>query len=137
MLQYTRSKMAMIADMQAFQEHYTTINFTAVHPGSVITNIGSSGDMGMTLKVYYYAFYLFQLSPSQGARSALRAALDPDFSIAETLQGAYLHCDGNPWPPHPPSIDNPGTHQRYTWQDYANDTYDTADKLCTVLFYNK
>lgn len=135
--QYARSKIAILADAKAFQERYPHISFTAVHPGSVASKIGNDGGVGMTLKLYFAAFYLFQLSPSQGARSALRAVLDPDFNTEANLQGAYLHCDGNPWPPYAPTLENPGTRQAYEWQDYANDTYDAADKLCTVLFYNK
>jgi hypothetical protein len=56
--------------------------------------------------------------PSQGAICTLRAALDPDFSTEESLHGAYLHCDGNPWTSENPQAIDPDTKEPYTWVTY-------------------
>ena len=83
----------------------------------------------MAAYIYYYGFYFFQYTPSQGAVAGLRACLDPDFNTEPDLQGAYLHADGNPWVPHPPTAVNPATNKAYTLDEYAKVTSEAVDKV--------
>lgn len=97
--QVGRSMMAVVGCVKEWQRQYPELSFCAVHPGSVATSLSTQSNW-MQL-----ASHLFRFSPSQAARSALRAALDPDFNTFESLAGAYLHADGNPWTPAYPATD--------------------------------
>lgn len=127
MYQYGRAKMMVVAATQAIQKLHPQLCFTALHPGSIASNFG--GDMGIASKVYYWGFYFFQYTPSQGAVASLRACLDPDFNTQADLQGAYLHCDGDPWVPCPPQAVNPATGKPYTTLEWGEETTKVADKL--------
>lgn len=128
---YCRGKMGVVASSIHLQKLHPELNFTTQHPGSICSNFGN--ELGISAKVYYYGFYIFQYSPSQGAATALRAALDPDFNSQSDLQGAYLHADGNPWTPHPPKAKNSATGEVYTMADYAKDSYECTEKLIAKL----
>lgn len=125
--QYGRAKMGVVAITQHSQKMHPELNFVCLHPGSIISNFGS--DLGIAAKIYYYGFWLFNFSASQGAVAALRACLDPDFNTEADLQGAYLHCDGNPWIPMAPTSINPDTNKAYTREEFAKATAEVADKL--------
>ena len=119
--QVARSKLAIIADASHFTKLYPKICFVSYHPGSIRTDkVNMVGNM-------------FRFSASQGARAALRAALDPDFSSEPSLQGAYLHCDGNPWEPEIPLTKDPKTGNPYHWEPFAESCYDAAEKLIAKL----
>lgn len=128
---YGRSKLGDVASVHYMAKKYKTVNFTSQQPGSVVSRFGSS--LGWLGTVYYYGFYAFQFSPSQGAVASLRAALDPDFNTKEALQGAYLHADGNPWPKDRLKIDNPASGQPYGWDDYSKQVFDAANTLIAQL----
>mmetsp|Transcript_8732 Transcript_8732/g.18888 ORF Transcript_8732/g.18888 Transcript_8732/m.18888 type:complete len:395 (+) Transcript_8732:109-1293(+) len=124
---YGRSKMGTVAITKYIQTLHPEINFVALHPGSIASNFG--GDMGAVAKVYYWGFYAFQYVPSQGAVAALRASLDPDFNSEADLQGAYLHCDGNPWTPCHPEAMDPTTKAPYAMEEYGKALMEAADKI--------
>ena len=84
--QYCRAKMGIVASIQHLQTLHPEINFTSQQPGLIASNFGSN--LGLGGLIYYYGFYPFQYSPSQGAVTALRATLDPDFNMEADLQGA-------------------------------------------------
>lgn len=128
---YGRAKLGDVASVHYMAKKYSTINFTSQQPGSIASQFGSS--LGWLGTIYYYGFYAFQFSPSQGGVASLRAALDPDFNTEEHLQGAYLHSDGNPWPKAALGIINPSTNQPYEWNDYAKQVYDSANALIAKL----
>ena len=125
--QYGRAKMAVVAASIYLQTLHPELCFVALHPGSIASNFG--GELGIAAKIYYYGFYFFQYTPKQGATAELRPCLDPDFNTAPDLQGAYLHCDGNPWVPHAPKTLNPATKEPYTIEEYGKATVEVADKL--------
>ena len=125
---YGRAKMAVVAANLHMQLKHPDLNFVCLHPGSIASNFGA--DMGVAAKIYYYGFYLFQYTASQGAVAELRPCLDPDFNTAPDLQGAYLHCDGNPWVPYGPiGTINPDTGEPYTMEEFGKATVEAADKL--------
>jgi len=129
--QVGRSKMAVVYDIIHWSKLHPDINFTSHHPGSITslknhawTGVGSTAFNWL----YQYGLYPFRWSPSQGARAALRAALDPDFDTCNELQGAYLHVDGDPWHPAVP---------RHTKDEnvslYARACYEAAEALLEKL----
>lgn len=130
-LNYGRSKLADVAAACHLAVKEPSINFTSLHPGSICSNFGNS--LGLVGMIYYYGFYLFQFSPSQGARAALRAALDPDFDTVPALQGVYLHADGNPWPMDDLRIDDPDTGKPYEWDKYSEQVVALADELIAKI----
>jgi NAD(P)-dependent dehydrogenase (short-subunit alcohol dehydrogenase family) len=134
--QVGRSKMAVVADVLHFSKLYPEINFTSHHAGSIKSSQRLGMGFGPNL-IYNYVAYPFRFSPSQGARAALRAALDPDMNTAEDLQGAYLHADGNPWAPMVPTTRDPLTQQPYEMDVYAEVCYEAADALLAELVTTK
>lgn len=96
-----------------------------------MSNFGN--ELGLMGTIYYYGFYLFQFNASQGARAALRAALDPDFNVAASLQGAYLHSSGDPWPKAALKIEDPKSKQPYQWDKYSEDVVALANQLIDRL----
>ena len=124
---YGRAKLGCVATAHHWANIEPSINFTSQHPGSIVSSFGKS--LGFVGVLYYYGFYFFNFSPSQGARAALRAALDPDFNTVKELQGAYLHADGNPWPKDSLRIIDPDTNKSYTWNKYAKAVYNSANTL--------
>ena len=131
-----RSKMAVLADVIHMTKLFPEICFTSQYPGSIATKLSTkeSSKLGWWDKLrYHYSLYMFRLSSSQGARAALRAALDPNMNSAEDLQGAYLHADGNPWVPMHPSTLDPVTGQPYTMEMFAQACYEAAESLLTQL----
>lgn len=124
---YGRAKMGLVADAIRLAKLHPEINFTSQQPGSILSNFGRN--MGIGGMVYYYGFYFFQFSSSQGSRTSLRAALDPDFNTEPDLQGAYLHSDGNPWTPKDPNTKNPATDKAFTMEDFSKACYEAAEKL--------
>jgi hypothetical protein len=87
---YARGKLADVTVAHRLAKKKPSINSTSQQPGSIASNFGNS--LGIFGTIYYCGFYLFQFSPSQGARAALRAALDPDFNTVEALQGRAPIC---------------------------------------------
>jgi hypothetical protein len=79
------------------------------------------------------AFNFFPYGPSQGVVAMLRACLDPDFNTKVDLQGAYLHCDGNPWYAGEPSTIDPNTKKIYKYVAYGQATAEAADELIKKL----
>ena len=130
-LMYGRGKHGDVASAYHMAKLYPEVNFTSQQPGSIVSNFGNAlGAVGM---VYYYGFWLFQYSPSQGAVTALRCALDPDFNTEAGLQGAYIHADGNPWWLDDLRIDDPDTQKPYDWDKYSKKVYDNANALIEKL----
>jgi NAD(P)-dependent dehydrogenase (short-subunit alcohol dehydrogenase family) len=76
------SKMALMADTLGLANEEPMLAVVSCDPGIV-----SYDAKPLSSRV-------LELSPSQAARSALRAALDPAFN---TTDMHYLHSDGNPW----------------------------------------
>lgn len=128
---YGRAKLADVASAHYLAKKEPSINFTSLQPGSIASNFGNS--LGLAAKIYYYGFYIFQFTPSQGARAALRAALDPEFDTEAALQGAYLHADGNPWPKDQLKIEDPDTKQPYEWDKYSEKVVTLANDLIAKL----
>lgn len=138
---YYRSKMALIADALAMSKEEPSLSSVSVYPGSV-ANSHTKRSLGIAETVYQTGFYMFQLDPTQAARSSLRAALDPDMNTVESLQGAYLHCDGNPWtvaePTSPKSRVNeelPSESQLTTLDltEYAQNVRKCTKQLCAKI----
>ena len=144
---YYRSKMALMADTIALAREEPMLAVVSCDPGiltSAVTTSTSSvsprsllsrtssvgGSMGS---------YLFNLGPSQGARSALRAALDPAFNSTDhTMQ--YLHCDGNPWVMADPTVGHPqrgGDAPYYGLEEYAEIVRDVGDEISGQLVADK
>jgi NAD(P)-dependent dehydrogenase (short-subunit alcohol dehydrogenase family) len=125
--QVGRSKMAIVADVQHMARLYPALNITSHHPGSMAA-------LCQTYSIQYLKSF-FRLSPSQGARAALRAALDPAFDTEPDLQGgAYLHSDGNPWTPMEPNVRN--CHENGAWyssEDYAAACYQAAENTIAKI----
>lgn len=95
-----------------------SVNFTALHPGSIVSSFGAT--LGFAGILYY-----FMVSTCSNVRraakeqDALRAApLEPDFNTTDALQGADLHCDGNPCPKEKLSTD-PETKKPMEWDKHA------------------
>ena len=130
-LMYSRGKQGDVASALHMSKLYPEVNFTSHNPGSIVSNFGSN--LGIFGTIYYYGFYLFQYSVSQGACTALRAALDPDFNTVPELQGAYLHCDMNPWPLDDLKIDDPDTGKPYEWNKYAEKVYKDTNTIIEKL----
>lgn len=128
---YGRAKLANVAAAHHLATREPSISFTSLSPGSIVSNFGK--EMGLMGAIYYYGFYPFQFSASQGARAALRAALDPDFNSVETLQGAYLHCDGNPWPKADLKINDPDSKKPYEWDTYSKKVVELGNQLIDKL----
>ena len=128
---YSRSKFGNICEAIALAKREPKLNVTSHHPGSVLTNFRHQ--LGLSGAIYFYLFYMFQFGPSQGARAALRAALDPDFNTDDRLQGAYLHADGNPWVPADPTVKDPLTNEPYTLSEFAEKIYIAAHELSEKL----
>jgi NAD(P)-dependent dehydrogenase (short-subunit alcohol dehydrogenase family) len=114
---YCLAKFGAVADAIALAKKHPEINFTSQQPGSILSNFGN--ELGIAGAIYYYGFYFFQFQPSQGACTALRAALDPDFNREESLQGAYLNCDRNPWYPAEATVKDPDTNEIYDMNKYC------------------
>jgi hypothetical protein len=131
MNQYGRSKLGDVASCHYLAKKEPSVSFTCLHPGSIASNFGNS--LGFMGAVYYRGFYYFQYSPSQGAASAIRASLDPDFNTVESLQGAYLHADGNPWPKADLRINDPDTGKPYEWDKYSEKVVTLANELIGKL----
>lgn len=129
--QYGRAKMAVLAECVELAKRESTLAVVSLHPGSIASNFGA--DLGVGAWIYYKAFGLFQFSPSQGARAALRGCLDPDLNTGELPSGSYLHSDGNPWVPENPTCVNPDTGKAYTMDEYGKATFDAADELIAKL----
>jgi hypothetical protein len=128
--QVGRSKMAVVADVMHWARLYPELSFISYHTGSVAT--GNNGGMPGLGPVYHIKRFVSQFSPSQGARSALRAALDPDFN--NSMRGAYLHADGNPWTPMNPSTIDPKTRRPFTMESFAEACYTAAEKVLEHRF---
>lgn len=79
---FYRSKMALMADTLGLAREEPMLAVVSCDPGIV-----SYDAKPLSSRV-------LELSPSQAARSALRAALDPAFNTKDMY---YLHSDGNPW----------------------------------------
>ena len=129
--QYGCAKLADIASCHFLAKQEPSINFSCLHPGSIASNFGNS--LGFIGTIYYRGFYLFQYSPSQGAATALRASLDPAFNTAESLQGAYLHADGNPWPKAALTINDPDTEKPYEGDKYSEKVVTLGNELIAKL----
>lgn len=126
---YSRAKMALVADAVALSKKEPTLATFSLHPGSIASNFGNK--MGVAGFLYYRMLGLFQLSPSQGARASLRAALDP--TIPE-ISGAYLHADGNPWHPAVPVAVNPDTGSPYgSMEEYSEKVSEASGELISKL----
>ena len=130
-LMYGRGKHGDVAAAVHMAKKYPKVNFTSQQPGSIVSNFGNS--LGLLGTVYYYGFWLFQYSASQGAVTALRCALDPDFNTVEDLQGAYMHADSNPWPVDDLKIEDPDTKKPYEWDKYSEKVYTNANTLIEKL----
>lgn len=122
--QVGRSKMAVIADVMHWAKVYPQLNFISYHTGSIATRNGGMPGLG---PLYQIKMFVSQFTPSQAARSALRAALDPDFN--NSMRGAYLHADGNPWTPMSPSTIDPKTKRPYTMESFAEACYNAAEEV--------
>ena len=123
---YGRAKGGDVMTYHHLSKMHPDISFTSIQPGSVVSNFASN--MGLAGYIYYYGFWLFQFSASQGAVSSLRAALDPDFNSEPDLQGVFLQCDGNPWPFDKIKLDDPTTSTTYETDNYAKDIYEAANE---------
>lgn len=130
-IQYGRAKFGLIVDAIYLSTAYPEINFTSQHPGSILSNFAN--ELGVATKIYYYMFYPFQFSPSQGARAVLRAALDPDMNSAADLQGAFLGPDANPWTPAYPTLKDPATGEPYSLEDFSKLCYESVEKLLAQI----
>jgi NAD(P)-dependent dehydrogenase (short-subunit alcohol dehydrogenase family) len=115
---YYRSKMALMADTFALAKEEPMLAVVSVDTG-ILSYAESS-----------QSFRLVGLSHSQAARSALRAALDPDFNTLGTMH--YLHCDGNPWVMAEPTLAEP-----YGLDEYAEMVGSMAEDLCGRLVADK
>jgi hypothetical protein len=145
--QVGRSKMALVANAVYLAHLHPEINFTSHYPGAVFfqNTASSSSSSSVLLPVVASNMmeYLIRPSPSQGARAALRAALDPDFNkddLVDLQQGAYLHADGNPWTCMLPSTSvlNPNTHQPYqSMLEFGQACHDAANALIGQIMSNK
>ena len=159
---YYRSKMALMADTLALAKEEPMLAVVSCDPGmltyaaapkspqsdaalsssatasplsprrSLLSRTDSSG-LGLG--------DLFHLGPSQGARSALRAALDPDFNTTNTMH--YLHYDGNPWAMAEPTIGPQfpqGTGERndyYELDAYAEIVRDVGEEITGQLVVDR
>merc|ERR1711915_628411 len=119
---YGRGKHGDVASAHHMAKLYPEVNFTSQQPGSIVSNFGKS--LGMVGMIYYYGFYFFQYSPSQGACTALRCSLDPDFNTEAGLQGAYMHADMNPWTKDDLRLTDPDTNETYGWDKYSKKVYE-------------
>ena len=126
--QVGRSKMAILANAVHMARIYPQLCITSHHPGSIKGGPNAIGDFSNLLE------NMHRYSPSQGARAALRAAIDPDFNAAPELNGGiYLHCDGNPWHPFQPEARNPTTGERIDWETYCAACFQAAENLLEDL----
>lgn len=133
---YGMSKYGLIADARALSKKYPEINFLSMNPGPVASNFASN--LGLAGTIYYFGFYFFQLVASQGAKATLRASLDPDFNTVKSLQGAYLHSDGNPLHPDAMKTINPKTKKVYgSIAEYGVALLEATDKLIKQLLEKK
>lgn len=146
--QVGRSKMALVADAVYFAHLYPEINFTSHHPGAIFLNTTATSSSSSPVSVISEIFNqgimcMVRLSPSQGARAALRAALDPDFNqndFFDLQHGAYLHADGNPWTYMSPSASvlNPNTRQPYhNMLEFGKVCHDAANALIAQIMSTK
>jgi hypothetical protein len=146
--QVGRSKMALVANAVYWAHLYPEINFTSHHPGSIVSTAPSPVSSTFVDKIYNQGILAYTtgrlLSPNQGARAALRAALDPDFDrndLPDLQHGAYLHADGNPWTPaFAPSsgVLNPKTQQPYTSMlEFGQACHEAAGALMAQIISSK
>lgn len=124
MLMYGRAKMGDVASAHYMAKKEPSISFTSLHPGSIMSN-----SLGFLGQVSYFLTSPFQYSASQGAVAALRAALDPAFNTVDALQGAYLHCDGNPWAKEKLILEDPETQKPYEWDKNSEKVVTLANEL--------
>lgn len=76
--QYEQSKLANVLTAFALQrQHAPTVQFYAVHPGIVATNISRGLPLGLPLLVDFMGRLLFK-TPAQGAETQVKCALDPE-----------------------------------------------------------
>jgi NAD(P)-dependent dehydrogenase (short-subunit alcohol dehydrogenase family) len=115
---YYRSKMALMADTLALAKEEPMLAVVSVDTGILSYTEASK------------SFRLVGLSRSQAARSALRAALDPDFNSVDTMH--YLHCDGNPW-----VMAEPTLAEAYGRDEYAETVRSMGEDLCGRLVADK
>lgn len=130
-IQYGRAKMAVLAECIEMAKREPKLAVVSLHPGSIKSNFGAAAGIGGW--IYYNLFGPFQFSPSQGARAALRACLDPDLNTGGLPSGSYLHSDGNPWVPEDPTGINPDTGKVYTIEELGKATFDAAEDLIAKL----
>lgn len=113
---FYRSKMALMADTLGLAHEEPMLATVSCDPGIV-----SYATKPLSSRV-------LDLSPSQAARSALRAALDPAFNTTEMH---YLHSDGNPW-----TISEP-TKLGCDLEEYAETVRSLGDELSGQLLADK
>ena len=132
MFHYGRAKLAEVAVAHYLAKKEPSISVVSLHPGSILSNFGTNAG-GWLAQLSYYISYPFQYGPSQGAGAALRASLDPAFNTVAELQGAYLHCDGNPWAKASLTIEDPDTKKPYDWDKYSETVVTLTNELIAKL----
>jgi len=149
---YDRSMMALMADTMALAREEPMLAVVTCDPGivnyaSTASTTTSNQDTAATptsrlslsrrrssgSSIGTGSYFFMNLSPSQGARSALRAALDPDFNDDDNNSMQYLHCDGNPWIMADPTLPNPHTGKPYGLEEYSELVRDVGDELTGQL----
>jgi hypothetical protein len=118
---YYRSKMALMAETFALSKEEPMLASVSVDTGILAYAASTRRPL---------SFRLIGLSHSQAARSALRAALDPDFNTIDTMH--YLHCDGNPW-----VMAEPTLPEANGMDVYAETARRMAEELCGRLVADK
>ena len=160
---YYRSKMALMADTLALANEEPMLAVVSCDPGvltyaatptscqtDAVTSDATAAPLSPRRSLLSRTdsrglglgdLFLFHLGPSQGARSALRAALDPDFNTTKTMH--YLHCDGNPWAMSEPTA-RPQFPQRtgekndyYELDAYAEIVRDVGDEISGQLVVDR
>lgn len=130
---YYRAHMANIANCRALAREEPSLAAMSVYPGSVASGASKKKALGIAETIYQTGFYMFNLSPRQGARASLRAALDPDIDSGALPSGSYLHCNGNPWTVADPIAEDPVSGVSYDWADYAPQVRECVQKLSANL----
>ena len=125
--QVGRSKMAVLADAMHMAKLYPQLCITSHHPGLCTPPNNRNRNNDSESK------RLHRLTPSQAARAALRAALDPEFNTFNKGYGYYLHCDGQPWHPFYPTARNRTNGEPIDWEDYCAAVFQAAEVVLVDL----
>lgn len=120
---FHRSKMALMADALELAREEPMLAVVSCDPGilsyaTAPPNVTTGTRQSLSSRV-------LDLSPSQAARSVLRAALDPAFNDTDVH---YLHSDGTPWRMAAPTLDD-----CCDLEEYAGMVRDVGDELSGQL----